>query len=126
MSPITENPVMKKVIFLFATLALPLTATAAQGGYTGPNETQGANSTVAQAMQAKDDARVTLTGHIVASLGDEDYRFKDSTGEMIVEIDNHLWGDKQIGPETQVILMGEVDKDLNGTTVDVNSVQIGQ
>ncbi|MEI8594396.1 YgiW/YdeI family stress tolerance OB fold protein [Photobacterium sp. Hal280] len=117
---------MKKVIFLFATLALPLTAIAAQGGYTGPNETQGASATVAQAMQAKDDTHVTLTGHIVASLGDEDYRFKDSTGEMIVEIDNHLWGDLQVGPETQVTLMGEVDKDLNGTTVDVNSVQIGQ
>ncbi|QUJ67365.1 NirD/YgiW/YdeI family stress tolerance protein [Photobacterium sp. GJ3] len=117
---------MNPILVLLISLALPLTAMAAQGGYTGPNETQNAPTTVAQAMQAADDSRVSLTGHIIASLGDEEYRFKDSTGEMIVEIDHHLWGDRQVGPDTEVTLMGEVDKDTHETTVDVKLIQISQ
>lgn len=92
-----------------------------QGGFTGP-KTNGA-MTVAQAKQMRDDAKVTLRGVIVKQLGDEKYLFKDSTGEITIEIDDDDWNGITVGANDQIEIYGEIDKDWNSVQIDVDSVR---
>jgi uncharacterized protein (TIGR00156 family) len=89
---------------------------ASHGGFHGSGP---ALVTVQQAMAMKDDAPVTLRGHIVQSLGDEDYLFRDATGTIRVEIDHKRWAGLQITPDDLVEIQGEIEKDWNRTEVDV-------
>lgn len=57
-------------------------------GFYGPGP---ALVTAQQAIGMSDDTPVTLSGHIVQSLSDEDYLFYDATGTIRVEIDHKLW-----------------------------------
>ena len=65
---------MKKIILVSALVLASSSAFAAQntqvvkGGFTGPSTVT--VNTVQVAKEAKDDTPVTLTGYIVASLGD--------------------------------------------------------
>ncbi|MDY5303422.1 MAG: NirD/YgiW/YdeI family stress tolerance protein, partial [Campylobacter sp.] len=70
------------------------------GGFTGP-QAQGAN-TVAGALKARDDTMVTLKGNIIRQVAHEKYEFKDSTGVMIVEIDDDKWNGLSVGPNDVV------------------------
>lgn len=82
--------------------------------------------TVKQALTAKDDTQVELRGHVVKSLGDEKYEFRDNTGTIIVEIDNELWQGRPIAANTTVTLLGEVDVDYKPSKrveIDVKSIR---
>lgn len=68
-------------------------------------------STVAQALQLKDDAQVRLTGKISQSVGDEKYQFKDASGSIVLDIDDELWQAKPLMPNQTVTIIGEVDVD---------------
>lgn len=80
------------------------------GGFTGP-QAQGAN-TVAGALKAWDDTMVTLKGNIIRQVAHEKYEFKDSTGTMIVEIDDDKWYGLSVGPNDVVEIYGEVDSEI--------------
>lgn len=80
------------------------------GGFTGP-QAQGAN-TVAGALKAWDDTMVTLKGNIIRQVAHEKYEFKDSTGVMIVEIDDDKWNGLSVGPNDVVEIYGEVDSEI--------------
>ena len=116
---------------LISILALSASATAYAQGFDGPQGTAGFNgpsqgiSTVQQAMEARDDTPVTLTGNIKASLGGEMYTFSDATGEFTVEIDHDKWLGQNATPDNQVQISGEVDKELLGATkIDVKAVKV--
>ncbi|MGX3067702.1 YgiW/YdeI family stress tolerance OB fold protein [Ursidibacter arcticus] len=120
---------MKKLIALTATLALSTSAFAGfqgnsnNGGFNGGNGGSTQNiSTVAQAKKAYDDTYVSLSGYIVNKVGDEKYTFKDSTGQIRVEIDDDLWGGLQATPKTKVRIYGQVDKDDGRTEIDVKRI----
>lgn len=98
--------------------------TATQGGFQGPNNGHKMIETVELAKDARDDNKVVLTGHIKSSLGNEKYIFADSTGEITVEIDNDKWHGRTVTTENNVILRGEVDKDWNDLTIDVDSLEV--
>lgn len=89
------------------------------GGFTGPNASL---STVAEALNMADDARVTLVGKIEAQLGHEKYRFSDGSGSITVDIDDKRWRGLEIGPEDSVELVGEIDRDAKGLEVDVKRI----
>jgi uncharacterized protein (TIGR00156 family) len=95
-----------------------------QCGFVGPNAP--AVNSVQVARDARDDSHVILTGHIVAALGDEDYMFRDYTGEIVVEIDHRDWGGVATTPYTLVTIHGEVDRDWTQTTVDVYSIKLAR
>ena len=80
------------------------------GGFTGP-QGQGAN-TVAGALKARDDTMVTLKGNIIRQVAHEKYEFKDSTGVIIVEIDDDKWYGLSVGPNDVVEIYGEVDSEI--------------
>ena len=120
---------MKKFILASTLVLTSVSALAAQnttptGGFTGPNTV--VINTVEAALDAKDDTPVTLTGYIVTALGDEEYQFKDATGEITVEIDALDWNGIQATPETKLQIQGEVDAEWNHTSVDVDTVQLAK
>ena len=118
---------MKKILLtLFAMYASMNIANAqATGGFEGPSASQLAATTVQEALDLNDEAKVVLQGNIVNSLGDEKYTFKDSTGEIVVEIDDEDWHGVKVTPEKTVEIIGEVDKDANEPTkIDVDAVTV--
>lgn len=135
---------------LAAILALPAAADAAggfhgpgspaPGGFHGPDGGRGGPrgdhrggfhiDSVAAAKNARDDAPVTLTGHIVRRLrpNDDEYVFRDHTGEIRVEIDDRKFAGRRVTPEMTVRLFGEVDrnrkKKKGSVEIDVKRLEI--
>ena len=92
------------------------------GGFTGP-QAQDAN-TVAGALKARDDTMVTLKGNIIRQVAHEKYEFKDSTGVIIVEIDDDKWYGLSVGPNDVVEIYGEVDSEIyRKNEVDVKFIK---
>ncbi len=131
----TNRDSIMKTKLLMTTFALVASSSVFSQGFTGNNAqtqsgfsgpTQGI-STVKQVLDAgmfSDDMPVTLTGQIKASLGGEMYLFSDSTGEVTVEIEHDKWWGQSATPTTKVQIMGEIDKDISGTKVDVDVIKV--
>lgn len=67
--------------------------------------------TVAEARELNDDAKVALEGFITDDFGNEMYLFKDSTGEINLEIDDDVWDNRMLDPDQLVRIYGEIDRD---------------
>lgn len=124
---------MKKLLLLSLLTSLTLPVFAQQAGFTGPgSETSqqgGFNGphktfTVAQSKTLQDDTKVMLEGQITKKISHEHYEFKDSTGTVVVEIDDHKWMGQSVSPSDTVRLEGEVDKDGNKIDIDVKKVTL--
>lgn len=119
---------MKKNIFWVVCLCVFISAAAVYGqeGFTGPgsrgNPRQSQAITVSQAAGLRDDTRVTLTGTIVESLGDEEYTFRDSTGDIVIEIDRKIWRGLSVAPTDTVEISGEIDVERRRVEIDVKSI----
>ena len=107
---------------IVAAVVLALASTSAFAQFKGPGAETA--TTVAEAKEASDDTMVSLTAHVVAQVGDDDYTFRDSSGEMRIEIDDDLWMGREITPETMIRITGEVDRKLWGVLIDVESFEI--
>ena len=117
---------MKKIFLTLLAVIASVSVAKSQttGGFEGPSINQN-STTVAEALKLSDEANVTLTGHIVNSLGDEKYTFKDATGEVIIEVDDEDWHGVKVTPENIVTINGEVDKEkFEPTKIDVDSVSV--
>lgn len=55
--------------------------------------------------------------------GDEEYMFKDSTGKIVIEIDDEDWGGLTVGPKDTVEISGEIDRDLKKVKLDVFKIR---
>ena len=86
------------------------------GGYSGPGP---AIVTVDQLKGMRDDAKVTLKGTIIQSLGGKQYLFKDATGTVTLEINDSRWQGQKVGPDDIVEIQGELDKDWAKMEVEV-------
>jgi len=111
---------MKKMLVFLLLSLLGSTATAQ---FTGPGAT-GRESTVAQVADMRLGSYVTVTGNVVAHQRQNYFTFRDGTGEIRVEIENSVWQNRQVGPETTVRLLGEVDRGVAGRYLWVKSLQI--
>lgn len=110
------------ITFSSAAMASGFQGPQARGGFQGPGVEP---STVAQALEMRDDSAVVLTGQIEKSLGHEKYTFKDATGSITVEIDDDDWRGLNVTPKDTVIIRGEIDKDMLRTPeVDVDSIEL--
>lgn len=84
-------------------------------------------STVAQALNAPDDAYCVLEGNIIshAPRGHERYIFQDATGKMTVEIDDKLFAGRTVTPQDKVRLHGEIDLKKRGDReLDVDVLEV--
>lgn len=97
------------------------------GGFYNPTATKSTISTISEVLKMKDDTKVQLKGNIEKALGDEKYLFKDTTGTIIVEIDDEDWNGITVTPETTILVSGEIDKDLmKATEIDVDTITLAQ
>lgn len=114
------------LLFVLALPALPVQAefgSPGAGGFQGPSAQP--VTTVAAARKAWDDTHVTLVGHIVQRLGKDDYLFRDATGEIVVDIDYHVFHGQTVTPQTKVRISGEVDSEImERTTIDVYMLEV--
>lgn len=92
------------------------------GGFQGPGLPA---MNVSEALKTSDDTPVKLVGRIEKSLGDEKYLFKDATGTITVEIDDDDWRGLTVTPNDEVVIEGEVDKDMfRDAEIDVNTISL--
>ncbi len=119
---------MKQILAATALTVFTLAAQAAEpaGGFKGPDSLR--LVTAAEASTLADDSAVKLQGHIIRSLGDEKYEFRDESGTITVEIDKEDWNGVEATPDTRIEIQGEIDKDWYrpGVEVDVDSVRLLQ
>ena len=94
----------------------------AVGGYTGTSQDKA--TTVASVKTFADNSYISLQGNIVSKIGKEKYLFKDSTGTITVEIDDKVWAGKTVNANDTVKITGEVDKDFNSLSVEVDTISI--
>jgi uncharacterized protein (TIGR00156 family) len=104
-------PMRGFLIFALVLSLLPLNAVAQ---FTGPSAT-GLKSTVEQALNARVGTYVTITGNIVNHLREDYYTFRDNTGDIRVEIQSQVWRNRDVGPDTTVRILAEVDRTWTGT-----------
>ncbi|HDZ9130864.1 TPA: NirD/YgiW/YdeI family stress tolerance protein [Vibrio cholerae] len=108
----------------FALIFSLLSTNMSYAGFTGPSEGINTVSGVLNAGIMSDDTPVTLTGFITSSLGGDLYRFADSTGDIIVEIESDKWFGVNVTPETKVTIWGEVEKEFRSTRIDVSMIRL--
>lgn len=82
--------------------------------------------TVADLKNIKDDEYVTLRGYIVKKIKKEKYLFKDSTGEITLDIDKKINNQlKNVDEKTLIEVYGEYDKEyIEKNEIDVKKITI--
>ena len=90
------------------------------GGFSGPGpEVMSAK----RAATMRDDSRVFLRGHIIQKLAEDKYLFRDSSGTIIMDIDDGDWNGQTVSPEDIVEVYGKVDKDRDSVEIEVKRLQ---
>jgi uncharacterized protein (TIGR00156 family) len=108
---------------ILASLVTSICAAPAFAQFIGPS-VQGAPSSVADALNLRVGTYVTLEGNITAHLRGDYFQFSDGSGQIRVEIPAATFGGRQVGPQTRVRLMGEVDQGSAGRYIWVKSLSI--
>lgn len=124
---------MKQQTAIMAAFALTMaTAPWAHAQFTGPGspaahtEPMGPVKTVDQVFKnSRDDQWVTLTGQVVRQIGRQKYLFRDSTGEIRIEIDGKAMPTEPFNEKTRVEIRGEVEKEfLRSIEIDVKEMKL--
>ena len=122
-------------VFTFASLFILLSSASSNllayqygqtGGFSGPGG-QSMPRTVQAARNTSifaDGMYVTLTGVITESLGNEWYTFRDNTGKIKIEIDNDDWYGLNVTPNVTVVINGEIEKGIFGTSIEVERIYL--
>jgi uncharacterized protein (TIGR00156 family) len=79
--------------------------------------------TIGEARNLPHDSWVILTGNIVNSLSDKKYTFRDSTGEITVEIDRDKWRGLSVGASDRVEISGELKLKNGQYSVKVKAIR---
>ena len=96
-------------------------AFAANGGF--KDSVSPKKATVSEILKMNNNSYVAVQGNIVKRISDDKYSFKDSTGTIVVEIDDDKWGGVNAGTQDKLELIGEIEKKYNSTELDVDSVR---
>lgn len=117
---------MKKTLLLAALLA----TAAAHADFVPDSAAAPTSAAAVQAVskvtslrQLPDDSHAVLEGHITGKVRHEHYTFRDSSGQIEVEIDDDVWRGVDVSPKDKVRLSVKVDQEHQRTEVDVKSVE---
>lgn len=120
---------MRTVVYMFLAGLLLMIPGVSSGQYTGPGST-GKVYTVKEIKEKaakldKSDETVILMGTIVKQYNSDTYLFRDSTGEIKVEIKKKDLPATPFNDKTELLITGEVDFDLlEGTEVEADKVEL--
>lgn len=67
---------------------------------------------------------VTLTGGIVAHQRDDDFTFRDDTGDIRVAVQSGIWQGREVTPSTHAPIPAEVDRGFSGRCIWVKSLEV--
>lgn len=111
---------MKKYFILFAVLVVVCTISYAnRGGFENTcNPTK-----ISEALKLPHNSYAKVQGKIVKQLTSDEYLFEDSTGTMTIEIDADKWMGQTVKPGDTVEITGEIEKKLNSTKIDVDTIK---
>jgi len=104
------------------TLLSLLIATSANAAFIGPEDVK--FKSLPEAIEkAQDDDFISFEGYIVERKGAEAYIFKAGDATIMAFIDTCLFPQKDITPETKVIIKGKMHKKGKRTAVKVKELQ---
>ncbi len=106
-----------------ANAAMTETMMVQSGGPGGFNGGENVILTVDQVKGMGDNSKVWVEGAIIQKNGDEKFLFQDSTGSIVVEIDDDAWHGLVIGPTDIVRIYGEVDHGMFNTEIDIDYIE---
>lgn len=81
-------------------------------------------STVIEVSQMEDNTKVMLEGFIGRQSGDDNYIFKDDTGEITIEVEEDTWRGQNVNEDIKVRIMGEYEKEANSEEIEVEWLEI--
>lgn len=81
---------------------------------------------VAQALRMNDDHDIRLTGYVVEQIGKEKYLFEDSTGSIVVEIDEDKWRDMRATSRTRLTIWGQLEEEDGGNELEVDHLELAR
>lgn len=115
---------MKKSVFIVISCSMLLCIfSIAFAQFSGPSAS-GRERTVEQIASARIGSYALLTGNIISHQRGDYYTFHDKTGTIRVEIENNVWQNRNVTPETTIRLLGEVDRGSSGRYIWVKSLDI--
>jgi uncharacterized protein (TIGR00156 family) len=117
---VKEKEMKVNKVSALSLLTLMSISSFAMAAYNGP-QGQGTMS-VAQLKNLADDSWVTLEGRLIQYLGDDNYIFRDASGQVKVEVDQDVWRGVNVGPNDLIRIYGELDHNWNRAKVDVESL----
>lgn len=79
---------------------------------------------VAQAKDMRDDRHVALTGTITGRADEDHYWLQDSTGRILIDLDDDDDDDGRYLTGKKVRITGEVDRDNGHVEIDVDRIYI--
>ncbi|QIW16509.1 TIGR00156 family protein [Pasteurellaceae bacterium RH1A] len=82
--------------------------------------------TIAQAKTFNDDSIVLLEGNIVRQIDNDEFIFRDATGEIKIEVEDHAWNGLNVTPQDKIRIQGKLDKEWNKADLDVFRVEKAQ
>ena len=115
---------MKKISLLAILTIMPMCGAMAANNMN--NNTQRQNQpywSVTEVVSLPDKSPVVMRGRITKNMGDEIYLFEDSSGTIMLEIDEEDWNGKTVRVDDIVTVYGNVDKGVNYTEIDVESIE---
>jgi len=113
---------MKK-ISLFAMLAIVPMCGAMAAQNKNMNNNQPTYWSVTEVMTLPDNSPVVMRGRITKNIGEQMYLFEDSSGNIVMEIDEEDWNGNTVRVNDIVTIYGKVDKGDNSVEIDVESVE---
>lgn len=102
-------------------IALMSVSSFAMAAYTGPKEQ--VIVSVEQLKDQRDDSWVTLEGKLVKHIGGETFLFRDTSGEVEVDVDEEVWHGVEVGPNDLIRIRGEVDHSWNKVDIEVEHLE---
>ena len=75
-------------------------------GIRGSEDARGATVELARTM--RQDAWVTLEGHIIKKTGKDQFEFRDKTGTVGITVGGNRWNGDEVTPEDLVMISGRV------------------
>lgn len=81
-------------------------------------------TSVLEAKKLGGSVHVKLKGKVSSKLGKETYLFKDNTGTVKVQIDDHDWKNVKADPKDTVIIEGQLKREQGGVIVEVDTIEL--
>jgi len=120
---------MKKISLLTVLALAPLCGAMAGSGMQNNNmnnqmmQNQPTYWSVMEVVSLPDNSPVTMRGRITKNMGENVYLFEDSSGTIMLEIDEEDWNGKTVRVDDIVTVYGNVDKGSDYTEIDVTSIE---